>query len=148
MGYCTKFALDVFSSDMAHAKDDEFLDILDSAKTCIGITKTSIYKDEYIANLMKCATKVAAVERLIDNSIYEILKSYCDGSEVKWYSHETDMRVISKAFPQFTFALSGCGEENSDIWIKWFNNGKVQGGRAEIKYPTFKQSDWKDALDF
>jgi hypothetical protein len=147
MGYCTKFALDIFSSDMAHAKDDEFLDILNSAKTYVSITNTSIYKDEYIANLMKCATEVAAVERLVGDSILEILKR-CDGSEVKWYSHDADMRAISKAFPQFIFALSGCGEENSDIWIKWFNNGKVQGGHAEIKYPIFNQANWQDALDF
>ena len=61
-------------------------------------------------------------------------------SEVKWYDHEDDLLDFSRRFPQVTFKLSGRGEENGDIWDKYFRNGKMQTCRAEIRKPDFDPS--------
>ena len=59
----------------------------------------------------------------------------CD--EVKWYDHEEDMKIYSKIYPDFIFKLSGIGEENDDIWEKYFYNGKLQICPAIIKFDKF-----------
>ncbi len=60
-----------------------------------------------------------------------------------WYDHEEDMLVISKQYPETTFKLSGEGEENDDIWAKFFKKGKVVERRAEVKLDAkIKDSDF------
>lgn len=55
----------------------------------------------------------------------------------KWYDHESDMKIISKKFPNHVFKLHGEGEESGDIWDKWFMNGKMQICIAKIIIPDF-----------
>jgi hypothetical protein len=57
--------------------------------------------------------------------------------ESKWYDHEEDMRKISRIFPDVVFALQGVGEEYPDIWVKYFQNGKMQSEDAQIYLPSF-----------
>lgn len=42
----------------------------------------------------------------------------------KWYSYNDDMRRLSKAFPQYTFELTGYGELPEDEWRHYYFNGK------------------------
>lgn len=41
-----------------------------------------------------------------------------DSMSAKWYNHEEDMSRIAKKYPNVLIRLSGCGEEQDDIWEK------------------------------
>lgn len=63
-----------------------------------------------------------------------------DGSlHSKWYSHEADMKLLSLDYPEILFKLSGAGKEDepTDLWHKYFLNGKIQVCKAEITFPPF-----------
>ncbi len=45
---------------------------------------------------------------------------------VKWYDHDEDMLKLSKTFPEYTFKLSGDGEDNDDRWDTYYHNGDME----------------------
>lgn len=55
----------------------------------------------------------------------------------KWYDHENEMRDFSKKYPDTLFELRGEGEEAGDLWVKYFQNGKMQRCHARIEYDDF-----------
>lgn len=57
----------------------------------------------------------------------------------KWYKHEDDMRQLSSRFPDILFTLSGKGEENEDIWVKYFKAGRMQVSHAKITLDEFDE---------
>ena len=67
------------------------------------------------------------------------LSLYSD-DECKWYNNEDDMLLLSKEFPDVLFKLHGEGQDNEDIWDKYFMNGKMQYCPAEIMYPPFDRA--------
>ena len=56
-----------------------------------------------------------------------------------WYEHEDDMRQLSTRFPDMLFILSGKGEENEDIWVKYFKGGRMQVSYATIILDKFDE---------
>jgi len=77
-------------------------------------------------------------EKLQEISGYSIEFGWNDSC--KWYTHEQDMKELSKSYPETTFLLEGEGEESGDIWQKYFKNGKMQVCKAEIVFPVFDES--------
>ncbi len=60
-------------------------------------------------------------------------------SEITWYEHETDMREISKRYPEIIFKVEGHGEDYEDIWIEYYKAGKMQYCPAIITYDDFNE---------
>lgn len=80
------------------------------------------------------------VEDLDEKSGNGFILSLVSGDEVKWYEHEEDMKFLSKQYPDILFKLHGEGEENGDIWDKYFMNGKMQHCHAVMSIPPFDKS--------
>ena len=63
---------------------------------------------------------------------------------VKWYEHDSDMKFLSSKFPNELFILYGVGEENLDLWVKYYKNGKVQVSQGEVVYEEFDETKLKE----
>ena len=55
----------------------------------------------------------------------------------KWYDHDRDMIKLSKQFPEIVFRLKGLGESSDDMYMIYYNQGKMQFALAEISYRAF-----------
>jgi flavodoxin len=55
----------------------------------------------------------------------------------KWYYHVDDILDLSNKFPTVLLTLYGAGEEEGDLWVKYFLGGKHYRGKAKIIYPEF-----------
>ena len=64
-----------------------------------------------------------------------------------WYDHESDMARLSKMFPETLFKLTGDGSDADDLWVKWFKGGKIQRCYAEIVYPPYDETKFKEIED-
>ena len=73
-------------------------------------------------------------------AIDEIGDSYGD---IKWHDHEKDMKEFSKIYPNCLFILKGEGKEGDDLWVKYFQNGKMQVATAKISYEDFDPAKLK-----
>lgn len=63
---------------------------------------------------------------------------------VKWHEHEEEMKELSKLFPDVVFCLYGEGEEDNDLWYKYFKNGLVQRCPAIITFDEFNEDKMGD----
>ncbi len=50
----------------------------------------------------------------------------------KWYEHEADMRIMSRAIQGVVFHLTGEGESAGDIWDLFALDGEVQKHPAKV----------------
>ena len=92
-------------------------------------------KDSEITDDMK--KELSAINRgYFDNMdlIDELIEGWF---EAKWYDYVDNMKMLSLKFPTIVFILEGDGEENDDMWVAYFMNGKVQYEKAKITYNSF-----------
>ena len=64
------------------------------------------------------------------------------GDSVKWYEHDEDMLELSRQFPNVTFTLEGDGEEQGDVWIKHYKDGKMKLRKAITTFPEADEVKW------
>ena len=96
--------------------------------------KLSVKDSEITDNIKK---ELSIINRdYFDNmdTIDELIEGWF---EAKWYNYEDDMKMLSLKFPTIVFILEGDGEENDDMWVAYFMNGKVQHEKAKITYNYF-----------
>ena len=61
--------------------------------------------------------------------------------KVSWWDHEENMREYSMRFPNTLFILRGLGENGiSDLWVKFFKNGKMHEGKIEVTHEPFDEN--------
>ena len=62
-------------------------------------------------------------------------------NEAKWYDRISDMKRLSKAYPNAIFTINAKGEDDLDIWVEYWKNGKSQRHVAEIKFPPYNEEE-------
>lgn len=65
------------------------------------------------------------------------------GESVKWYDCEKDMIELSLLYPEHLFILKCQGEDSSDIWKLYTQNGKQVRHKGEVVFPEFSKSQLK-----
>ena len=68
-----------------------------------------------------------------------------DNEPHKWYRHEEVMLSYSEQNPDIEFRLEGYGDENEDIWVKWFKGGKMQQWYPQYVIPEEPPLAWEEA---
>lgn len=63
-------------------------------------------------------------------------------NEAKFYNHDEVFRKISSEYPGL-FILRGDGEEDDDLWIKYFQDGKSYKVEPTVIWPEFDSSKLK-----
>ena len=62
---------------------------------------------------------------------------YLFGDSIKWYDHEEDMKKYSIGHPNVLFRLTGEGEDSGDIWMAYYQNGKMFKTKAKLVFENF-----------
>ena len=86
--------------------------------------------------------------RLIDIAGYEFEYSYgvteVELQSAKWYSSDSDMKLLSSEFADVLFTVYGDGEESGDLWIAYYKNGKsTDFMKPAIIYPLPLEDEFK-----
>lgn len=68
-------------------------------------------------------------------------------SHASWSEHEQELAEFSKKYPTILFELAGIGDETTDIWSKYFKNGRMQYCEAVISFPPFDESKLQEVTD-
>lgn len=77
-------------------------------------------------------------EEEINNEFHDGYSVFDDSA--KWYDYQDDMKKYSLKYPDLVFKLEGQGEQNDDMWIAYFKNGKMQECPAVITFDDFDES--------
>ncbi len=113
MSYCTSFQLEVFTPK--------------------GLSRGDVCGegDEEVVRQLRGESEGAQ---------YALCDNGSTSDQCSWYDHGEDLREFSRRHPDLVFKLSGEGEENADIWDKYFQDGKMQVCKAVFTKPPFDPS--------
>lgn len=75
-----------------------------------------------------------------EHANYAIDSNGLTAESTKWYDHQKDMRAFSKKHPEVLFTLEGIGEEQPDVWVEYYMNGKMQKVVAKVTFEPFNES--------
>ncbi|MCK5131738.1 MAG: hypothetical protein KAR40_06245 [Candidatus Sabulitectum sp.] len=74
---------------------------------------------------------------------YDMTKVLFGSACVKWYDYEDEMKQASIKFKDTILKLHGNGEEDGDVWVRYFLNGKVQECKAKVTFEEFDEDKLK-----
>jgi hypothetical protein len=125
MGYITNFKLEMYDGN------GSLIDASHPAFPKLATEFARIFNGEFFKE-----------DELEDN--IHLLNSIVEySSDWKWYEHDADMSKLAALFPDFKFSLEGEGEEKSDWWVHWWENGRLAGeSSAQLIEPDFP--DWSE----
>ena len=130
MGYYTEYTLVI---DNSQVKDE----VEKKKQSEIEEIQQSNISDELKMRLIKDVEKTYRTSIATQSDVIDFLTYDPFDDECKWYEHTEDMRKISEKYQNVIFSLYGNGEEDGDMWVKYFMNGKVQTEEAVITYADF-----------
>lgn len=58
-------------------------------------------------------------------------------TDATWNNMDNDLKEFSKRYPDIKISIYGEGETNTDLWISWFQDGKMQHCPANITFDEF-----------
>lgn len=103
--------------------------------TTFAVTAQENGKEIDFSDSMK--HELAKITQEIDSTdIDELAEGYFNS---KWYSYDSDVKLLSEKFPNIVFTVEGQGEDSDDLWKHYFFNGKSQFAKAQIVYPEFDE---------
>ena len=130
MGYYTEYTLVI---DNSQVKDE----VEKKKQSEIEEIQQSNISDELKMRLIKDVEKTYRTSIATQSDVIDFLTYDPFDDECKWYEHTEDMRKISEKYQNVIFSLYGNGEEDGDMWVNYFMNGKVQTEQAVITYADF-----------
>ena len=130
MGYYTEYTLVI---DNSQVKDE----VEKKKQSEIEEIQQSNISDELKMRLIKDVEKTYRTSIVTQSDVIDFLTYDPFEDQCKWYDHTEDMRKISEKYQNVIFSLYGNGEEDGDMWVKYFMNGKVQSEEAVITYADF-----------
>lgn len=130
MGYDTKYTLHATDMFIEDVNEDTPMSVCDfQLEEQIVKTLKSL---SYFGHRYNSSLSAPFVKTLSDfNNLY------LDDS-MTWYDHSKDMKAISKQFPSVLFRLRGVGEDNHDMWVKYYKGGREQVCPAVIYFVPCK----------
>lgn len=139
MGYNTTFTLTVWDAEnpLYQGRDAEFKELCEMGGEYERLDPKlrRHLKDDYLQELLEAKRRWLEIAKFEDNLFND--------EPNKWYDHDLEMKAVSKVYPEFIFQLYGEGEENGDIWVKWYYKGQMQGGKAVIVRPVLDMTKWE-----
>ena len=96
------------------------------------------YYTRYTFDILDAKKIDATIYGFLEEELTELTLKMGQPFEDKWYWHEKDIAELSLKFKNIVFSLTGYGENDGDIWKKYFLNGKVQYAPAKITIPNVK----------
>lgn len=130
MSYYTEYTLVI---DNSQVKDG----VEKKKQSEIEEIQQSNISDELKMRLIKDVEKTYRTSIVTQSDVIDFLTYDPFEDQCKWYDHTKDMRKISEIYQNVIFSLYGNGEEDGDMWVKYFMNGKVQTEEAVITYADF-----------
>lgn len=68
--------------------------------------------------------------------------SYHLSDRCKWYDHDTDIINLSLKHKDKVFRLEGRGEDDDDIWVKFYKNGEFRMYQSQIVHKQYSEDIW------
>ena len=89
--------------------------------TTFAVTAQENGKEIDFSDIMK--HELAKITQEIDSTDIDELADGCFNS--KWYSYDSDVKLLSEKFPNIVFTVDGQGEDSDDFWKHYFLTEKA-----------------------
>lgn len=101
------------------------------------------YYTRYTLSIENCddvEERILELRTLNENANYALTETGNSANECKWYEHDDDLLWFSSQYPEEIYTLEGEGEEQPDLWKKYYKNGKMQKAVATIVYDSYDEA--------
>lgn len=90
---------------------------------------------------VKADEVMAELEKISEYGFYrEGVQEIKSSDSCKWYEHEEHLKALAITYPDIGFEVKGIGEEQPDMWAKYFRGDNFHGDQAVMSFP--KPPDW------